>query len=96
MDLLQGVTVALLMLLAWVGAIVWLRRRGYAQFSFGGFSRGPGVKPAKRMQVMERVALTPQHSLHLVRVDDRVVLVASAPGGCSVLSPMDDDGESQC
>ena len=96
MDLLQGITVALLMLLAWVGAIVWLRRRGYAQLSLGGFSRGPGAKPAKRMQVIERVALTPQHALHLIRVDERVVLVASAPGGCSVLSPIDDDGVPQC
>lgn len=37
------------------------------------------------MQVLERLPLTPQHSLHLVRIEERIVVVASGPGGCSVL-----------
>lgn len=39
----------------------------------------------RRMQVLERLPLTPQHSLHLVRIEERIVVVASGPGGCSVL-----------
>jgi flagellar biogenesis protein FliO len=44
----------------------------------------PGRAP-RRMQVVERLPLTPQHSLHLVRIDGRLLVVASGPGGCSVL-----------
>ena len=39
----------------------------------------------RRMQVVERLPLTPQHSLHLVRIDGRLLVVASGPGGCSLL-----------
>lgn len=37
------------------------------------------------MQVLERLPLTPQHSLHLVRIDGRTLVVSSGPGGCTVL-----------
>ena len=39
----------------------------------------------RRMQVLERLPLTPQHSLHLVRIDGRTLVVSSGPGGCTVL-----------
>ena len=39
----------------------------------------------RRMHVVERLPLTPQHSLHLVRIDGRLLVVASGPGGCSLL-----------
>ena len=78
MDFLQGITISVLVVLALAGTLFVLRRRGWITAN-----SGPGLP--KRLQALERVALTPQHSLHLVRVDDRVVVVASAPGGCSVL-----------
>jgi flagellar biogenesis protein FliO len=31
------------------------------------------------------MSLTPQHSLHLVRVEDRTMLIAASPSGCSIL-----------
>jgi len=37
------------------------------------------------MQAIERLSLTPQHSLHLVSVSGRVLLIAVSPGGCSLL-----------
>ena len=37
------------------------------------------------MQAIERLSLTPQHSLHLVSVGGRVLLIAVSPGGCTVL-----------
>jgi flagellar biogenesis protein FliO len=55
-----------------------------ARFNGKGMGRGA----ARRMQTIERLALTPQHSLHLVNVSGRVLLIAVSPGGCSVL-----DGE---
>jgi flagellar biogenesis protein FliO len=54
-------------------ALWWLRRRG---FSPGSVRRG------RRMASLERLPLTPRHSLHLVRVDERVLLVGCSPSGC--------------
>jgi flagellar biogenesis protein FliO len=63
------------------GALWWLRSKGVAQFAVK--TRGAGK--GKSLRVVERLALTPQHSLHLVRVGGRNILVASSPGGCSIL-----------
>jgi flagellar biogenesis protein FliO len=38
------------------------------------------------MRLLEQLRLTPQHSLHMVKVGDKVLLVALSPGGCSVLN----------
>jgi flagellar biogenesis protein FliO len=42
----------------------------------------------KSIQVIERLALTPQHSLHLVKVQDRTILIAASPAGCSLLESL--------
>jgi flagellar biosynthetic protein FliO len=81
MEAIQQVlgVVAVLALLG--GSLWWLRRKGLAQFAV----RGPGGSRTKSMRVIERLALTPQHSLYLVRVADRTMLIAASPGGCSIL-----------
>jgi flagellar biogenesis protein FliO len=61
------------------GMLWWLRHKGVAQFA----PKSAGKN--KSMRVVERLALTPQHSLHLVRLADRTVLIAASPGGCSLL-----------
>lgn len=61
--------------------LYWLRGQGLARFGGKGIGRGA----ARRMQTIERLALSPQHSLHLVNVGGRVLLIAVSPGGCSVL-----------
>ena len=63
------------------GALWWLRRKGMAQFAF----KAPGGARGRAMQVIERMSLTPQHSLHLVKVGERTVLIAASPAGCSIL-----------
>jgi len=63
------------------GGLWWLRRRGMAQFAF----KTPGGGRRRTIQVIERTALTPQHSLHLVRVAGRTMLIAASPSGCSIL-----------
>jgi flagellar biogenesis protein FliO len=81
MEAMQQVlgVVAVLTLLG--GSLWWLRRKGLAQFNV----RGPGGNKTKSMRLIERLALTPQHSLYLVRVADRTMLIAASPGGCSIL-----------
>ena len=80
MEEIQQVLGVVMVLALLGGALWWLRRKGVAQFNV----RGPGGK-TKSMEVVERLALTPQHSLFLVRVADRTMLIAASPGGCSIL-----------
>ena len=61
-----------------LAALWWLRRHGMALAS-------PRGRAARRMQAMERIPIGPQHSLHLVRIGDTALLVASSPAGCVLL-----------
>ena len=76
----QAISVVLVLCLLG-GTLWWLRRKGMAQLAF----KAPGMGRRKSIQVLERLALTPQHSLHLVKVDDRTMLIAASPAGCSIL-----------
>jgi flagellar biogenesis protein FliO len=62
-------------------ALYVLRNRGMVRFGI----QGMGDANARRLQAIERLPLTAQHSLHLVKVSGRVMLIAVSPGGCSVL-----------
>jgi flagellar biogenesis protein FliO len=63
------------------GSLYFLRNKGMARFGF----KGGGAANGRRLQSIERLSLTSQHSLHLIRVCGRIVLIAVSPGGCSVL-----------
>lgn len=56
------------------GALLVLKKRGAV-----------GRPGARRLEVIERVPLGPQHALHLVRLGDRILLVATAPSSCQIL-----------
>jgi flagellar biosynthetic protein FliO len=68
-----------------LAAALWvLRRRGLA-------SRGGFLRPRKaggRLESLERLALSPQHTLHLVRVQDRALLIGAHSGGCTLLESL--------
>jgi flagellar biosynthetic protein FliO len=65
-------------------ASVWLlKRKGWARISRG--SRGSRGGGGPRLEVIDRLVLTPQHSLHLVRLQDRTLLVGLSPSGCNLL-----------
>jgi flagellar biosynthetic protein FliO len=63
------------------GSLWLLKRKGWAHTSFRRTAR-PGQP---RLEVIDRLALTPQHSLHLVRLADRTLLVGLSPQGCNLL-----------
>jgi len=64
---------------ALLGALVWFtKRRGLASFA-------PRRGKIRNLEVLERIQLTPHHALHMVRVSDKVVLIATAPSACNVV-----------
>jgi len=80
-------TLVVVFVLGLLGAtLYWLRGQGIARFGGGG--KGAVRGSSRRMQTIERMPLSPQHSLHLVNVGGRILLIAVSPGGCSLL-----DGE---
>ena len=75
-----GQTIAVFFVLLLLAATLWLlRRRGVATVNTVLAKR---LSKQRLMQVMERVPLTANHSLHLVRVQDRVILIGVSPSGC--------------
>jgi flagellar biogenesis protein FliO len=80
MEMLQqfaGVAVVMGMLAA---AVWWLRRRGLAYLPVVPMRRKTGL-----LQNVERLPLSPHHTLHLVRMEGRVLLIAVSPSGCQML-----------
>ena len=74
-----------LLVFALMGGLLWFaKRRGLA--SLPSFPKGLGRGGnTRRLEVLERVPLSPQHALHLVRVAERTVLIATAPTSCTLL-----------
>jgi flagellar biogenesis protein FliO len=56
-------------------ALWWLRKKGGVHF------RPHARRKPRRLESIERLALSPHHALHLVRLDDRSILVAQSPSG---------------
>jgi len=66
------------------GGLWWLRRHGYAAPAIGS-------RRGRSLESLERLALSPQHTLHLVRAGKAVVLVACSPQGCRILRELGPD-----
>ena len=81
MDAMQPALAVVFVLGLLGGGLYCLRAKGLARFNGKGFGR----PAARQMHALERLALTPQHSLHLVSVGGRVMLIAVSPGGCAVV-----------
>jgi flagellar biogenesis protein FliO len=79
MDMTQQIAAVAGVLFLLVATLWWLRRRGFAGVRVG-------RRPARRrLECLERLPLSPQHTLHLVRLGDAALLVASSPAGCSLI-----------
>jgi flagellar biosynthetic protein FliO len=84
---------AVLLVLALLGAALWLlRRKGVAKVNVG-FARR--TTSARKLEVVDRIALTTHHSLHLVRVEDRTILIGVSPSGCTHLETLAADGKAE-
>jgi flagellar biogenesis protein FliO len=81
MDVLQQFAAAIIVL-ALLGALVLIaQKRGISAISLSTRS-----SRSRRMESVERLSLTPNHSLHIVIVDGKTVLLALSPAGCQLIS----------
>ena len=65
--------------------VAWMMRRGT--------SRSGGALPSDVVQVLGRAQLSPKQQMHLLRVGDKLVLVAITPGGVRTLTEVTDPNE---
>jgi flagellar biogenesis protein FliO len=73
---------AVVMVLTILGGGLWLlKRKGLVQTSL----RRSGQPGVPRLESLNRLALTPQHSLHLIRAGDQTLLIGISPGGCALI-----------
>ena len=78
MELTEQIAMVLLVF-ALLGGLVWFsKKRGLA-------SLAPRRGRGRCLELVERVQLTPHHAIHLVRVSEKVILIATAPSTCMVL-----------
>jgi flagellar biosynthetic protein FliO len=63
------------------GGLWLLKRKGWAQTAL----RRAREDGGPRLEVVDRLPLTPQHSLHLIRLADRTLLIGLSPNGCNLL-----------
>ncbi len=81
MELMQQAA-AIVLVFGLLGLSIWaLRRRGLI----------PAVRArraTRSLELIERLALSPRHTLHLVRVADRVLLIGVHPEGCTLLESL--------
>jgi flagellar biogenesis protein FliO len=79
MDAIREIA-AVAVVLGLLGALLWrLRRRGFAGVLPLGRPRG------RQLECVERLALGPQHAIHLIRLGGRGLLVTSSPSGCALM-----------
>jgi flagellar biosynthetic protein FliO len=81
MDAFQQLWVVVVVLGVLCGGLWLLKRKGWVQTAM----RRTGEDGRPRLEIVDRLPLTPQHSLHLVRWADRTLLIGLSPSGCSLL-----------
>ena|SRR5579872_3511000 len=72
---------SVLLVLGLLGGLLWLLRNRGMAFP----RRGARRKSERHLESIARLPLTPQHSVHLVRVSDHAVLLALSPSGCTLV-----------
>lgn len=81
MEDIQQILAVVAVLIALVTSLFVLRSKGIVRFSM----YAKLSSDTRRLRTIERLPLTAQHSLHLVSVGGREVLIAVSPAGCSLL-----------
>ncbi|MBI4907777.1 MAG: flagellar biosynthetic protein FliO [Acidobacteria bacterium] len=91
MEMLSSVMSAAAVVLLLLLCLAFLRRKGIAQVRLF----RPNGQAGRNLEVLDRLVLTPQHSIHLVRVADNQLLIGLSPSGCSLLQTLPPPSENQ-
>ncbi len=81
MEIVRQLLAIALVLGLLLATLWWLRRRNPAGLRF----QVRKSRHARSLESLERLPLSSQHVLHLVRVADRVLVLAVHASGCSLL-----------
>jgi flagellar biosynthetic protein FliO len=81
MEMFQQLLTIAVVLGVLCGGMWLLKRKGYA-YSRVRKQNGAGYP---RLEILDRLALSPHHSLHLVRLADRTMLIGVSPNDCKLL-----------
>jgi len=81
MEMFQQLLVIAVVLGTLCGGVWLLKKKGYAYSRV----RRPSGAGHPRLEVLDRLALTQHHSLHLVRLADRTLLIGLSPNECKLL-----------
>ena len=79
-DLYRQFVGIVIVLGALIATLWYARKRGFARLNIGVSS------PNRLLKVIERVSLTPQHTLFVVSIADRTLVLSSSPGSCQVIT----------
>jgi flagellar biogenesis protein FliO len=72
-----------------LGAGLWYtRRRGMANWTFGS-----PVSTGQKATVIQRLPLTPNHSVHILSVSGRQFLLSCSPSSCQLITELRPDSE---
>ena len=88
MEILQQIAAIAFVFSLLGGALWWIRSRNVTAF-------GPARPSLSRLQVIDRVRLTPHHSVHILKVGDRELTIAVHPSGCTLLADTRTAGEEK-
>jgi hypothetical protein len=85
---------SLIVVFSLLGLTVWKLGRGRGSLPLARWTKV--FKPNNSyggplIEKIERVVLTPQHTLHVLRFHGREMLVATHPGGCALLDREQDE-----
>ena len=90
MEIIQQVASVVFVFALLAGALWWLRGRKMVAF-------GPARQETPRLEVIDCIRLTPQHSVHLLRTGSRELTIAVHPSGCTLLEARQaGEAEHQC
>ena len=81
--MLQQVLALLSVLALLGGALFLLRRKGLAQFRLPGYG---STRRTGEIKLLDRMPLTPQHSLVLVHIENEKILIGVSPSGCQLIT----------
>lgn len=80
MEMIDPMPAVVAVVIVLAAALWWLRKKG-----IGGWLRPELRRKTRRLESMERLPLAPHYLLHLVRVDDRTILIAQSPSGLELI-----------